>query len=114
MERKMAFESLQHLKGFNSALVNNRWRWNALKEIVRKLCKRLHSRSPSDPVANSLMPPPSSSEYQVPVMRNHTHAYHANMGEFRLAVRSELTERSTVPLNIEQLVRAHQDGYIKK
>ena len=113
MERKMAFESLQHLKGFNSVLVNDRSRWNALKEKVRKLCKRLHSHSSSDPVANSPMPPPSS-ECQVPVMWNQTHAYYANMGGFRLAVTSELTERSTVPLNTEQLVRAHQDGYINK
>ena len=114
MERKMAFESLQHLKCFNSAIVNNRSRWNALKEKVRRLCKHLHSRSSSDPVANSPMPPTSSSECQVPVMWNQTHAYYANMGGFRLAVTSELTERSTVPPNTEQLVRAYQDGYIKQ
>ena len=113
IERKMASESLNHSRGFNSVSVNDQSRWNALKEKVRQLCKRLHSRSWLDLVANSPIPPPSS-ECQAPVMWNQTHAYYANMGRFRLAVTSELTERSTVPLNTEQLVRAHQNGYINK
>jgi hypothetical protein len=99
IERKMASGSLNHLKGFNSVLVNDQSRWNAIKEKVR-LCKRLHSRSWLDLVANSPIPPPSS-KCQAPVMWNQTHAYYANMGRFRLAVTSELTERSTVPLNTE-------------
>ena len=47
-------------------------------------------------------------------MWNQTYAYYANMGRFHLAVTSELTERSTVPLNTKQLVRAHQNGYVNK
>ena len=113
IERKMASESLNHSKGFNSVSVNDQSRWNALKEKVRQLCKRLHSRSWPDLVANSPIPPPSS-ECQAPVMWNQTYAYYANMGRFRLAVTSGLTKRSTVPLNTEQLVRAHQNGYINK
>ena len=53
IERKTASKSLNHSKGFNSVLVNDQSRWNAVEEKVRQLCKRLHSRSWLDLVANS-------------------------------------------------------------